>query len=304
MLDYNKLRTFSVVAEELNVSRAAVKLGRTQSAISQQIKSLEEELDLNLFARRGSKLALTGEGERVFQLARETFAQIDQNMNLIRGLEQNLDGALRIGIPADHCNDFLPEVLSGFLERFPNTRFEIQQIEDHESEKGLIEGSLDFAFITVFRERDLFFRTPVLTFKEYLYASKKYLERIEKKERQRKGIDYLLDLDIIDSNDEMPCLLTWVAKNRPNWVRKLLEKRPSYTVGNHETRKSFVTSHLGAAMVRDYIVERDGKSSNIVKIFPNFKSIQVTVDFAVLKNSNLNPLQSYFVEYMKTRSIR
>jgi DNA-binding transcriptional LysR family regulator len=67
-LDWNLLRTFRVIGQELSISRAAARLHLTQPAVSQALKRLEEQLGRQLIARRGPRFVLTEMGEQLFQL--------------------------------------------------------------------------------------------------------------------------------------------------------------------------------------------------------------------------------------------
>lgn len=75
-LDWNLLRTFRVIGQELSISRAAARLHLTQPAISQALKRLEEQLDCQLIARRGPRFVLTEAGEQIFAIAGEMYGQV------------------------------------------------------------------------------------------------------------------------------------------------------------------------------------------------------------------------------------
>jgi DNA-binding MarR family transcriptional regulator len=70
-LDWNLLRTFRVIGQELSISRAAARLHLTQPAVSQALRRLEEQLDCQLIARRGPRFDLTEAGQRIFAIAGE-----------------------------------------------------------------------------------------------------------------------------------------------------------------------------------------------------------------------------------------
>ncbi len=83
--DFNKLNTFIEVAKLGSISKAADKLFRTQSAITQQIQGLEEELDLSLFVRQKSRIYLTKEGEKIFHFAESRIQEIVENLHQVKG---------------------------------------------------------------------------------------------------------------------------------------------------------------------------------------------------------------------------
>src|SRR5471032_221308 len=87
-LDWNLLRTFRVIGQELSISRAAARLHLTQPAVSQALKRLEEQLGRQLIARRGPRFALTEVGEQIFELAGEIYGQMSQVSSV---LEQPAD---------------------------------------------------------------------------------------------------------------------------------------------------------------------------------------------------------------------
>lgn len=108
------LRTFSVVADTGNVSRAAETLGRTQSAISLQIRKLEERLSVVLFERSTRGVVLTDAGRRLLPAANRTIREIERVEALF---VEPLTGRVRIGIPDDYNETILERVLARFVER-------------------------------------------------------------------------------------------------------------------------------------------------------------------------------------------
>jgi len=71
-MDYNKLKTFLIVAEEMSVTRAAARLLRTQSAVTQQLQLLEDDLGVALLHRKKARIFLTSEGESIYRIASES----------------------------------------------------------------------------------------------------------------------------------------------------------------------------------------------------------------------------------------
>ena len=98
-LDSDLLRTFLAVATAGNVTRAAEKIGRTQSAVSIQIKRLEEVLGESVFARGSRGVALTAQGEALLVNAQRIVALLDETMATIRA--KPLGGPVRIGLPEE-----------------------------------------------------------------------------------------------------------------------------------------------------------------------------------------------------------
>ncbi|WP_417422067.1 LysR family transcriptional regulator [Halomonas sp.] len=116
------LRTFVTIKDLGGFTNAGELLGRSQPAISLQIKKLEEILNTKLFLR-GFNLALTADGENVYHSAQKI---LDINDSLIKKLAgENITGKVRLGIPSDLELAFLPKALKGFSKIYPNIAIEV-----------------------------------------------------------------------------------------------------------------------------------------------------------------------------------
>lgn len=122
-LDLDLLRGFVTVAEIGNMTRAGERLGLTQSAISLQIKRLEEQIGLQLLDRGGRALRPTAAGERLLSQARALLALNDAVLGELA--EPALEGTVRLGTPEDFATTYLPEVLGRFAESHPRVALEI-----------------------------------------------------------------------------------------------------------------------------------------------------------------------------------
>ncbi|CAM5525270.1 DNA-binding transcriptional LysR family regulator [Aquamicrobium terrae] len=145
-LDLDQLQTFVSIADTGSFTRAAEEVHRTQSAVSMQMRRLEERIGKPLFEKDGRLNKLTEEGERLLSYARrllylnrETLAAFDDN---------RLEGTIRIGTPDDYADRFLPEIMARFARS--NPRVELTVI--CEPTPGLVEhikrGNLDIALVT------------------------------------------------------------------------------------------------------------------------------------------------------------
>ncbi|MGD6613480.1 LysR family transcriptional regulator, partial [Xanthomonas citri pv. citri] len=109
-LDLELLRSLVAIVQHESFGAAAVQLDRTQSAITQQMQRLEEQIGHPLFEKRGRQKRLTDHGERLLVYARHLLALNDE---ALRHLQQgHLEGTLRIGAPHDVADTMLPSLLS------------------------------------------------------------------------------------------------------------------------------------------------------------------------------------------------
>jgi len=145
-LDSDLLRTFLAVVRHRNVTHAAEAIHRTQSAVSVQIKRLEQRLGTTLFVREARGVSLTEAGERLQQSAGRIIRDIDQVAAAFKS--DPMGGILRVGIPDDYGSDILPGVLSEFAARHPAVEVYVQ-CEFGADLRGAVEqGDLDLAVYT------------------------------------------------------------------------------------------------------------------------------------------------------------
>lgn len=121
--DTLSLRCFVTLAESLHFTRTAEKVGRTQSAVSQQIARLEDQIGRPLFLR-GRKLALTADGEVMLGYARQILC-LQQEM-LERFREPELVGEVRFGLPEDFATFLLADVLAAFSQSHPRILLNVE----------------------------------------------------------------------------------------------------------------------------------------------------------------------------------
>ena len=123
-LDLDTLRTLAVAADLGGYGQAAARLGRTPSAISLQMKRLQEDVGASLFRKEGRGVALTEAGEIVLRYGRRMLAMNDELLDTIRGA--SLAGNVRLGCSQDFAETVLPDVLSQFTKLYPLVQMEVR----------------------------------------------------------------------------------------------------------------------------------------------------------------------------------
>ena len=151
-MDLRGLHYFSVVAEELNFTRAAQRLSMSQPPLSNQIKALEEELGTPLFLRGGRTLQLTEAGKLLYRRAAQLLDLAERTREEVGSLAMGLSGTLCLGSVAGLAPFLAARWLAGFREEYPLVRFEIvngssddiiDQIQRGYIELGLIAAPYD-----------------------------------------------------------------------------------------------------------------------------------------------------------------
>ncbi|MEB0007648.1 LysR family transcriptional regulator [Pseudomonas sp. RTB3] len=143
-IDSELLRTFVAIADEGGFTRAGEVVNRTQSAVSMQMKRLEEDiLQRSLFQKDGRTVSLTVEGQVLLGYARRILKLHSEVFNTLR--EPHMVGVVKIGSPDDYVMRFLPGILSRFAQAYP-----LVQVEVHcEPSKQLIQRQdLDLSIVT------------------------------------------------------------------------------------------------------------------------------------------------------------
>jgi DNA-binding transcriptional LysR family regulator len=144
-LDMDVLRTL-VAAQQLGAfNRAAKQVGRSQSAISQQIRKLEDRVGQSLFRKQGRGLVLTESGEIVLAYARRILDLNDEAVAALRGVAVN--GVVRFGLPGDFAETWLPAALGRFRRAHPAVRVEATVDRNTSLRERLEKGQLDLAVL-------------------------------------------------------------------------------------------------------------------------------------------------------------
>lgn len=126
-MDLKRLRTFVVVAELGTVSRAAVRLRISQSALSRQISDLEQEFGFELFDRIGRRLMLTAVGEQLLGDCRGLLGQVGSLGERIELLRRGDRGVLKVAAPPQTIESVLSTFLPRYVERFPEVQVKLTE---------------------------------------------------------------------------------------------------------------------------------------------------------------------------------
>lgn len=136
------LKVFTVVADELNISRAAVQLYSSQQAVSDLIRRLEREYNAKFF-ERSPRLQLTYAGETFLRFARGVLEQERQLVLRLGDIAEQRWGNLRVGASSVRSRSLLPEILPYYNRLYPNVELDVTVASASVLEDKLIQGKLD-----------------------------------------------------------------------------------------------------------------------------------------------------------------
>lgn len=145
-LDLATLRALVAVADAGGVTRAAGFLHLTQSAVSMQLKRLEDLLDVELLDRSGRAIAFTARGDQLLGYARRMIAMNDETV--ARLTVQEFAGSLRLGVPHDIVNPAIPLVLKQFNAMYPAIRIMLESCHTSTLKTMFSKGECDIILTT------------------------------------------------------------------------------------------------------------------------------------------------------------
>lgn len=150
-LDSDLLRTFVAVAQAGSVTDGAVRIHRSQSATSLQIKRLESILGQPVFERHGRGVVLSETGRRLLPIAQDVTARLDA---VLQDVSQNtVTGKLRVGIPDDHGRAKLADIIAAFTRQHPKVELDVTCALSTGFPDALKKGLLDLAIYEVERPK-------------------------------------------------------------------------------------------------------------------------------------------------------
>jgi DNA-binding transcriptional LysR family regulator len=145
-LELDLLRTLVAIADTGSFNKAARAVFRTPSAVSMQMKKLEEQVARALFAKDGRSVILTPDGDALVGYGRRILKLADEAMQRFRAPE--IEGTIRLGIPDDYAGHFLPDILARFAASHPNVEVDVFCQSSGELLDHLDGSTIDIALVT------------------------------------------------------------------------------------------------------------------------------------------------------------
>ncbi|MBL8660798.1 MAG: LysR family transcriptional regulator [Rhodospirillales bacterium] len=278
-MDWDKLRIFQAVAEAGSFTHAGDSLNLSQSAVSRQVGSLEESLQIPLFHRHARGLVLTEQGEILFKAAREVLAKLNMVEARISESRERPQGPLKVTTTIAFGSVWLAPRLKEFLEGYPDIEVSLM-LSDNEVDLSMREADVAIR-LTPPTQSDLVQRR-LMVLRYHLFAAPSYLHKMGMPRRLEDLDHHRLVVFGEDAKPPVPNL---------NW---LLEAG----VANGEKRKAYlkvnstygifraVQSGIGIGALPHYLNQETG---NLVEVLPELRGPDVDVFFVYpdeLRSSN------------------
>jgi len=245
-LDLNKLHTFLAVVDQGGVGKAGRALGRTSSAISQSLTSLETALGCPLFDRVGRQLVLTRAGRQLHARVSQYQAHLEQALEAARGAETEVSGTVSLGLFLGFPRLRLCELLTRFGRLHPAAAIRTMYGPERELERRLVKNQLDY----VFSFRAAASASPVASTEMFsqnlvLVTGARYL---------KAGFDLaqFRDTPVVDYYQGDPLIQRWLAHHYPN---AKLAVNVRFWAATTDLVLDLVLAGAGVGVLPDHVVE-------------------------------------------------
>jgi len=272
-IEFRHLRTIKAIHEAGGLARAAEQLHITQSALSHQVKGLEDQAGVELFVRRSKPLKLSAAGMRLLRLAEQVLPQIEALQSEFSALRDGSTGRLHIAIECHACFEWLFPVLEQFRRTWPDVDVDIRPGLAFDALPALMKEEVDLVvssdpedlpgieFVELFDYAPVFVAASVhpLAQKEYIEASDFRGETLITYPVERTRLDVFSQLLIpakvepaaVRQAELTAVILLLVASNRgvsvlPDWVVREVKYSSDYVT--RPLTRSGLTRRLYAAV--------------------------------------------------------
>ncbi|MBP0723625.1 LysR family transcriptional regulator [Bacillus sp. RG28] len=290
-MDIRQLRYFIAIVEERKISAAAERLHISQPPLSQQLKSMEEELGSKLIERSGKFLELTEAGKTLYKYALKMTQLMEEAKMEVKEVENGVNGRITIGINTFSVVE-LPELLQQFQKQYPNITYKIQQNESSHLCRLVRERKVELAFIRLPLDLE---NLSVL----YLYTEPFYFIT----SKNHKPMDHEVTLDeiqnyplILPSTEGLGVhYLIFEAFSKFNLQPNIIGECSDITL-----LMNLVSSDFGASIVPETLLKlHKGYPIHAQKI--SSTSLNASVGLIWLKNHYLSKAAQNFVDLFRSR---
>jgi len=266
-MDWDKLRIFHAVAEAGSFTHAGETLNLSQSAVSRQISSLEESLNVALFHRHARGLILTEQGELLYRTAHEVFSKLAMAEAQLTESKDKPKGQLKVTATQAFGSSWLTPVLGEFIELYPDVQVDLV-LEDRELDLSMREADVAIRMAPP-RQPELIQR-HLMTVHLNVYASPAYIKRhgIPKSPEELDAHRVIVYGD--DTAKPPVPEIDWLL--RAGGKRETNQRRPILKVNSVYAILRAVQSGLGLASLPEYMAQ---ESTSLVRILPELQGPRI-----------------------------
>ena len=269
MMDWDKLRIFHAVAEAGSFTHAGETLNLSQSAVSRQISSLEESLNVALFHRHARGLILTEQGELLYRTAHEVFSKLAMAEAQLGESKDRPKGQLKVTATQAFGSAWLTPNLVEFVELYPDVEVDLV-LEDRELDLSMREADVAIRMQPP-RQPELIQR-HLMTMHTFIYGSPAYLKRHGIPKTPEELDSHRI---VIFGEDQRPPVqeIDWIMRAG---MRKDRPRRPVLKVNSVYAIRRAVQSGMGLASLPEFMAT---DFANLVRVLPELQGPRIDAYF-------------------------
>jgi DNA-binding transcriptional LysR family regulator len=283
-MDWDKLRIFHSVAEAGSLTHAGESLHLSQSAVSRQIRALEESLDTTLFRRHARGLILTEQGELLFEATRSMARRLDSTAARIRDSEDGVFGDLRVTTTMGFGTLWLAPRLPRLFERYPDLKLELM-LEERILDLPMREADVAIRMKEP-SQADLI-RRRLMEVRIRFYASRAYVER--------EGLPETVE-DLAERRLVVQSPTSHQVRAGAEFVQPLItQSATTLTVNNYFGILQGVIQGIGIGSLPDYLT---ADFPDLIRVLPNYESAPIPVYLAYVQELRQNKRVCAFRDFV------
>jgi LysR family transcriptional regulator, cyn operon transcriptional activator len=285
-----QLRTFTAIAETLNFTKASEKLHLTQSAVSHQMKALEEELGVPLFIRAKSGVILTDAGKVALEYALRILAEAEEMREKVGGREKALAGRVRVAAATQALVYLFAPLFEEFMDAHEAVELVFRTtVSTEQTVNDILEGVADVGFAS------LAVYSPVLQVTE-IFDDKLVLVVGKKHRFARESEIFIKDLE----------KERWILFERGASIRratddffKKVKIEPETALESNDTYfvKLMIEHGLGVSLMPSWAVREETRNGKLAQIPIKGHGLRRSVAMVTLKGAQSAPIRA-FIEFM------
>jgi len=294
-----RMKVFYHVFSGKSVVAAAKTLNVSQSAVSQTLQKLENEINCPLFTRLHKRLVPTAAGQRLFVVVQPFMLELDACLKTLDQSKNEPVGELRIGAPAEFGKAYLPAITAAFRRQYPKVTFFLKFGDAGALLPMVKQGRLDFALVDEFLTQNRFFGDlaiyhfdPIVKEEVSLACSRQYYEEFVKGDHSFKNI---AQQNFITYRHN--------AQTVKNWFRHHFGKHNAnlnivLTVASHQAVISAIRHHVGMGMVASHLVKKEIENGQMVLIDTSKPTIINQISIVNLQDKVPPLAEKVFVNFL------
>lgn len=297
-IDLNKLKVFFYIYTYNSISEAAQQLNVTPSAISQNLKNLEGEIQTRLFTRIHKKLIPTSEAKELIHILEPFFLNLDEGLKRFIHGKKTPYGILHLGAPFEFGKFYLPRVISRFRKEYPDVTFSLELGNQRTLLDMLATGKLDFAITDLFLNQKSDFNKleqyhveAIMNEKIILACSKEYFQKNIKDDL---SFTNLVQQDFISYDYNCLAINGWF---KHHFDKQSVKINAVLTVDSLQAVLAAIENDVGLGV----ITSNQLYSKNIIALSSSKNEIINTISLIQLKDKVPNFTEKTFQKFLQER---